>query len=53
MVQRALDTQKHTNAHAIVLISPWALVQSIDYESQPLIRSGLNRAFALKEVAFA
>lgn len=36
--------------HTIGLINPPALVHSIDYESQPLIRGGLNRAAALKEV---
>lgn len=36
--------------HIIRLINPPALVHSIDYESQPLIRGGLNRAAALKEV---
>lgn len=44
---------RHTSAHAIRLISPWAGVQRIDYESHPLIRRGLNSASALKEVTFA
>lgn len=40
----------HKRKHTFSLINPAALVHSIDYESQPLIRRGLNRAAALNEV---
>lgn len=46
-------TRGHAHTCGVRLIGPAALLHGIDYESQPLIKRGLNRALPLKEVRHA